>query len=163
MSESKRPQKTILSTILALVAAAAAWWFGAGKNDGENAKNEGATKEVAAPLARRGLEKISRAFRNRQSDVLIEGEARVKFTLPDDNEGSRHQKWVCEFPGSPLTVLFSHNIDLAPYVPLQKGDTIQFFGEYEYTDKGGVIHWTHHDPGGRHPDGWIRHKGETYQ
>jgi hypothetical protein len=37
------------------------------------------------------------------------------------------------------------------------------FGEYEYSNQGGVIHWTHHDPSRRHEDGWLKHDGKTYQ
>jgi hypothetical protein len=58
----------------------------------------------------------------------------------------------------------AHNIDLAPRIAdLEEGDTVAFNGVYEWNAKGGIIHWTHRDPGGSHEAGWIRHKGQTYQ
>ena len=88
---------------------------------------------------------------------------RVIRLLPDDNAGSRHQRFIIELPGG-RTLLVAHNIDLAPRVAnLQKGDMISFNGEFEWNDRGGVIHWTHHDPSGDHEAGWIRHNGRDYQ
>jgi hypothetical protein len=46
---------------------------------------------------------------------------------------------------------------------LEVGDRVEFSGEYEWNERGGVIHWTHRDPAGQHVDGWIRHDGHTYQ
>ena len=109
-----------------------------------------------------GENAILAAFKNRQSDLIVTTTATIKKNLPDDNIGSRHQKAILRLP-SGHTVLLAHNIDLAEKVPFREGDTIEVRGKYEYTDKGGVIHWTHHDPRGRHPDGWIEYKGATYK
>ena len=58
----------------------------------------------------------------------------------------------------------SHNIDLAPRIPdLERGDEVIFRGQYEWNQRGGVLHWTHHDPAGRRSGGWLRHGGETYR
>jgi len=43
------------------------------------------------------------------------------------------------------------------------GDSVGFYGEYEWNSKGGVIHWTHLDPSGQHIAGWLKHDGKTYQ
>lgn len=106
---------------------------------------------------------LQHAFANGQSDVQVKGAGIVKKLLRDDNDGSRHQKFIVML-GSGETVLISHNIDLAPRInDLSEGDRVDFFGEYEWNSKGGVIHWTHHDPAGRHIAGWIKHQGKTYQ
>jgi hypothetical protein len=109
-----------------------------------------------------GEQAVLDAFDARSSDVIVQVLATVKKNLPDDNVGSRHQKMILLLP-SGHSVLLAHNIDLADRVPTAEGDTIEVKGEYEYSEQGGVLHWTHHDPRGRHADGWIKHDGVTYK
>ena len=106
---------------------------------------------------------IGHAFANRASDIQVEGEGSVIRLLPDDLDGSRHQRFILEL-ASGQTLLISHNIDLAPRINgLEVGDSVRFSGEYEWNEKGGVVHWTHRDPRGRHVAGWVMHNGRTYQ
>ncbi|WP_312080239.1 DUF3465 domain-containing protein [Acinetobacter schindleri] len=110
-----------------------------------------------------GTARIQQAYQQRQSDIQVQGAGEVVAILKDDNEGSRHQKFILELNNG-HTVLIAHNIDLAPCISnIQKGDVVEFFGEYEYSEKGGAIHWTHHDPSRKHVDGWLKHQGRTYQ
>ncbi len=96
------------------------------------------------------------------SGVMLDASGVVDRTLPDDNDGSRHQRFILEL-ASGHTVLVAHNIDLARRVPLAAGDRVQLHGQYEWNERGGVLHWTHHDPGGRHQGGWIEHEGHRYE
>lgn len=106
---------------------------------------------------------IDAAFRERRSNLQVGAVGTVTRVLADDNNGSRHQRFVLELD-SGLTVLVAHNIDLAPRIAdLNRGDRVEFFGEYEWNDRGGVIHWTHHDPAGRHVGGWLEHQGRRYE
>ena len=106
---------------------------------------------------------IASAFQNRKSNIQVKGFGIVIRNLADDLNGSKHQKFIIKL-SSGQTLLISHNIDLAPRISsLYKGDTIQFYGEYEWNSKGGVVHWTHHDPKGNHVSGWLKHNGATYQ
>jgi len=106
---------------------------------------------------------VEQAFSQKQESVQVSGNGTVVKLLPDDLKGSRHQKFILKISGS-LTILIAHNIDLAPKIQtLNKGDLVSFAGEYEYNNRGGVVHWTHHDPGKRHQDGWLKHNGKTYK
>ena len=106
---------------------------------------------------------IRAAFEARRSDVQVRGEGTVQRVLSDDNEGSRHQRFILDI-GAGHTLLVAHNIDLAPRLDgLRAGERVSFYGEYEYNDRGGVLHWTHHDPRGRHPGGWLKYRGRTYE
>lgn len=106
---------------------------------------------------------IASAFAAQRSDVQVAGTGVVLRLLADDNDGSRHQRFILQLADG-QTVLVAHNIDLAPRVAaIARGDTVRFNGEYEWTESGGVLHWTHRDPAGRHVAGWLEHDGRRVQ
>ena len=106
---------------------------------------------------------LQEAYRSQRSDLQVQGKGTVTKVLRDDLKGSRHQRFILR-TDTGQTLLVAHNIDLAPRIDgLKAGDTVEFYGEYEWNPKGGVIHWTHHDPDHRHVAGWLRHQGRTYQ
>lgn len=110
-----------------------------------------------------GDDVLQKAYDNHSSDIQVTGMATVYRKLPDDLDGSRHQKFLVR-THTGQSILIAHNIDLSTKInSLAVGDTIEFSGEYEWGLKGGAIHWTHHDPSGRHVDGWLKHNGIIYQ
>lgn len=128
---------------------------------GESPK-EDEPAEKAEPEKRDDTDEIRKLFRAMRSDVQVEAEGEVVLLMKDDLHGSKHQLFLVELSNG-ITVKVSHNIDIAPRVPLEKGDTIRFHGEYEYNEKGGVVHWTHRTLGSNpHPHGWLLHEGKKY-
>ena len=108
-------------------------------------------------------ESLNNAYEKHQSNVQVTGSGTVIRILNDDNKGTRHQRILLKL-SSGQTILIAHNIDLAPRINLiSNGDEIQFYGEYVWNNKGGIVHWTHRDPNGQHIDGWLKHNGSTYQ
>ncbi|MGE0115997.1 MAG: DUF3465 domain-containing protein [Steroidobacteraceae bacterium] len=118
---------------------------------------------AVAEASTTGTAAIEHAFREQRSNVQVELQGTVSKLLKEDSNGSRHQRFIVSLP-SGHTVLVAHNIDLAERVAdLQSGDAVIIHGEYEWNPQGGVIHWTHRDPAGRHESGWIRHRDRIYQ
>ncbi len=118
---------------------------------------------IAGGTTEAASDPIGRAFASGASDVQVEGEGTVIRVLPDDLNAPRHQRFIVEL-ASGQTLLISHNIDIAPRIDeLKMGDDVSFSGEYVWNDKGGVIHWTHHDPKGKHVAGWVTHNGRMYK
>ena len=93
----------------------------------------------------------------------VSGSGTVIRICPDDVSGGRHQRFLLRLP-SGATLLVAHNIDIAPRITfLESGDPVKFKGVYEWNSKGGVVHWTHRDPQGKHTAGWLKYRGQTYQ
>ncbi|MDA0999295.1 MAG: DUF3465 domain-containing protein [bacterium] len=105
---------------------------------------------------------VRQAFVQRQSRVWLRARGEVIRVLKDDLKGSRHQRFIVRLADG-LTVLVSHNIDLAARVPVRLGDGVEVFGRYEWSRKGGTIHWTHRGTRGEKPGGWIRHRGALFR
>jgi hypothetical protein len=105
---------------------------------------------------------LQEAFENKQTNIQVQGKGNVIKLLPDDNSGSRHQRFILKL-ASGQTLLISHNIDISTKIDtLSKNDSIEFYGEYIWNSQGGLIHWTHHDPNHKHIDGWLKHQNIKY-
>jgi hypothetical protein len=106
---------------------------------------------------------LASAYRNHERRVEVCGQGVIAKVLKDDTQGAQHQRFIVRL-SSGQTVLIAYNFDLAPRIDgLLAGAPIEFGGEYEWNGQGGVVHWTHRDPGGHHPPGWIRYGGRQYQ
>ena len=139
-----------LILIAALLAGTYVWF-----NNGNHLSAPSGTEQQSFA----GPSSFGQADSNRQ----VQSEGVVVKVLPDDNHGSRHQKFLLEL-SSGQTILIAHNIDLASRIsPITEGDVVAFNGEYEWNEKGGVVHWTHRDPNGRHEAGWLKAGGRIYQ
>jgi len=64
--------------------------------------------------------------------------------------------------GHGLTVRVEDNVDITGEIPLAQGAQVEVRGEYVYDSRGGLIHYTHHDPRGRHPAGYVRVGDKTF-
>jgi hypothetical protein len=116
---------------------------------------------LPADVARSGDE-IASAFAQRQTDIMVEFKARVQRVLVDDKNGTPHQRFIVELDNG-HTLLVAHNLDLANRIPLEPWNPIWIRGEYEWNEQGGVVHWTHRDPGMGLKHGWIEYKGQRYE
>lgn len=145
-------KKILLVIVLAM---AACFWYA--NNSGPIDSGSQAADWVSAPAS------VPAAFGRADSGHEVVGQGVVERFLRDDTRGDRHQRFILQLP-SGQTVLVAHNIDLAPKIlSLELGDSVRFKGEFIWNEKGGVVHWTHHDPDGSHAAGWLKTGGRTYQ
>ena len=111
---------------------------------------------------------VAQAFQDHRRHIEVCDGGVVTRVLKDDLVGPRHQRFIVRVghldTEEAATVLIAYNIDLAPRIEnLQPGEPVEFSGEYEWNGQGGIVHWTHQDPSGEHPAGWIRYEGHVYR
>ncbi len=157
----------ILSRVALLVAVLWVGWYLAPSDRGQVMVDAALGEDVAAerPLqaAAHPEDAVRVAFEAQARGRMTHAQGRVERILADDRDGSPHQRFIIRTV-SGISLLIAHNLDLAPRLEgLAVGEVISAYGEYEWNDKGGVLHWTHDDPGGRHETGYVEWRGRRYQ
>lgn len=135
------------------------------KNYSENTSSSASSNTAKSPkLANQESvnQKIRKERENPHAQFWLETNAQVIKLLKDDKKGNPHQKFLVKLAPD-ITLLVAHNIALADRVPVSQGDQVKIRGRYEWNNRGGVLHWTHHDPKGRKEGGWIYANGKYYK
>jgi hypothetical protein len=102
------------------------------------------------------------AIERHRSEIWGVAAGTVERLLEDDRKGIPHQRFIIRIETG-TTILVDYNLDLAPRVPLDVGDSVLVRGEYHWSELGGRIHWVHHDPSGAPGGGWLKLRGKLYQ
>lgn len=95
-------------------------------------------------------------------EVVADGPVTRLFGVRE-GRSSPHEGFLMRLAsGCSLIVRVEVNTVFTGSFPLSTGERVIVKGEYEYYSSGGVIHWTHHDPRGRHENGYIDAGGTLY-
>ena len=141
------PRALRISSFVALVAAIGCAGGGSGGGDSNGAVYE--------------------AWRTQRSHVEVTADGSVARILGTRRGPSgAHEGFLLHLRGSAgrgLTVRVESNVDLTGPIPLRAGQAATVRGEYIYDSRGGLIHYTHLDPRGRHAAGYVRVEGRIYQ
>jgi hypothetical protein len=106
------------------------------------------------------------AWRAQRSYVQVTADGSVARVLGvREGPSGLHEGFLLHLRGAAgrgLTVRVEDNVDITGRIPLRPGDDVVVKGEYIYDPRGGLIHYTHHDPRGRHPSGYVRVGDHVY-
>jgi Protein of unknown function (DUF3465) len=106
---------------------------------------------------------IVQDYQTHQSQVEVTAVGTVVQVLPDGAGSSGpHERFIIKLTSDDLTLLIEHNLSIGARAPVAVGDHVIVHGEYIWNSQGGLIHFTHHDPEGRHEGGFIQDNGTKY-
>ena len=104
---------------------------------------------------------IAEVFAEHRSDLMVEFEAKVLRVLDEQLEATPYQRFIVELDNG-HTLLVAQNLKQSSRAPLEKWDQVKIRGEYTWHEQGGIVDWTHRDPGAGLKHGWIEHRGNRY-
>ncbi|HLX26188.1 MAG TPA: DUF3465 domain-containing protein [Candidatus Cybelea sp.] len=104
------------------------------------------------------------AYADGRSRVEVVADGTVTRTLGiQPGRVSPHEGFLMRLASAcSVIVRVEVNTDFTGSIPLAPGQHVLVKGEYEYYPLGGIIHWTHRDPRGRHAGGYIATAGRIY-
>lgn len=121
---------------------------------------------VSPPVANEGNSVVYDAWRAQRSHVEVTASGVIARDLGTrSGVSAAHEGFLLHLAGASgrgLTVRVEANVDFTGAMPIAAGEPVVVRGEYEFDPRGGVIHWTHRDPRGRHPDGFIQIQNKRY-
>ncbi len=107
---------------------------------------------------------LCHAYLNRASHVeVVAGGTVLRLLGTRGESASPHEGFLLRVTTPCDAILrVETNVAFTGTIPVQRGQRVVVKGEYETDATGGVIHWTHRDPRGHHPDGFIDVGGHRY-
>lgn len=107
---------------------------------------------------------VCAAFSAQRSGVEVVAQGSVTHVLGvQAGRSSPHEGFLLRLDsGCAIVVRVEVNTDFTGTIPLSIGQRVLVKGDYEYYSRGGVIHWTHRDPRGRHENGYVDAGGTLY-
>ena len=105
------------------------------------------------------IEKLKSVMKSRENRPQVMVTGVITNIQSEDHKGRPHQKYTLSVAGS-IKLLIVSNLDFGR-VPLQLGKTVSICGEFMKVGSG-MVHWTHFDPHGGHPDGFTIIDGVLY-
>ena len=97
-------------------------------------------------------------------EVVVQGSV-ADVAGVEEGPSGRHELFTVTITNGAkrVGVLVAHNVGIAPFVPVHRGDVVIVKGELAIDPSGPVLHWTHHDPRFRHQPGFVELRGRTYE
>jgi hypothetical protein len=116
-------------------------------------------KDRKGAILEKSLDSLNQVRNSRANRPQVFVEGQVTKILPEDKAGRPHQKYIIQAFNSVKIVIVS-NLEFGR-VPVAVGTKVEVCGEY-LNAEGGMVHWTHFDPHGGHPDGYTMLDGKLY-
>lgn len=116
-------------------------------------------KDFRGNVMNGSMEQLRTVMRSNASRPQVMATGVVSQVLPEDHDGLPHQKFTISVDKQ-VTLLIVSNLDFGR-VPVVVGKSVTVCGEFKRVGQG-MIHWTHYDPRGTHPDGFTIVDGALY-
>jgi len=109
-----------------------------------------------------GFAQLERAYHDQRSDFMAEVSGTVVRILAADPNRPRAQEFVIRLQNG-LTLTVVHDKHDGGEVPAAIGDAVTVRGKYKWSETGGSLQNTQHDPSIERRHGFIEHDGKRYQ
>jgi len=116
-------------------------------------------KDYRGSVLKDSVDQLQVVMRSNAPRPMVFVTGTISNILPEDHNGLPHQKYTIKV-NNQITLLIVSNLDFGR-TPIAIGKTVSVCGEFKKVGQG-MVHWTHFDPHGGHPDGFTILDGQLY-